>query len=242
MTAHTRPGEASLSADVPVQYKRVYLWHWAVRSMHWTSVACVIVLAITGFYIGRPYFLTGGEPSAHFLMGRVRFVHFTAAGVLVATAMLRVYWLFIGNKFERWDALLPYTRDDWRRMWLVVKKYLFIEPWRSPHYLGHNPLQQITYTVVYAVAIAQVLTGFYMYGLAAPGGFFFTWFGWVGALAGGNQIVRVIHHVLTWVWAIFLPVHLYLTVRADVVHQESRISSMVGGGRYVRSDIEFVDD
>jgi Ni/Fe-hydrogenase b-type cytochrome subunit len=188
--------------------------------MHWVSVACIVVLAVTGFYIGRPYFFTGGEPSDHFLMGRFRFVHFVAAGVLVATALLRVYWLFIGNKFERWDALFPVRREDWRNMRLVLKRYLFIDPWRAPHYLGHNPLQQITYLFVYLVAIVQILTGFYMDGLADPGGFFFTWFAWVGTFLGGAQV----------------------TLRADVVHQESRISSMVGGGRYVRADIQFVDD
>jgi Ni/Fe-hydrogenase b-type cytochrome subunit len=242
MTGRARPGEASLSGSLPIQYKRVYLWHWATRSMHWVSVTCIVVLAVTGFYIGRPYFLTTGEPADHFLMGRFRFVHFVAAGLFVATAMLRVYWLFVGNKFERWDALFPVRREDWTNMWLVVKRYLFIDPWRAPHYLGHNPLQQITYLAVYLVAVVQIFTGFFMYGLADPGGFFFTWFAWVGALFGGAQNARFLHHVLTWVWAIFLPVHLYLTVRADVVHQESRISSMVGGGRYVRADIDFVDD
>jgi Ni/Fe-hydrogenase b-type cytochrome subunit len=242
MTAHARPGEASLSADLPIRYKRVYLWHWAVRSMHWVSVVCILVLAITGFYIGKPYFMAGGEASDHFMMARFRFIHFVAAGIVVATGILRVYWLFIGNKFERWDALIPYTKEDWKNMWLVMKKYLFIQPWKAPHFLGHNPLQQITYSFIYVVALIQVCTGFYMYGLADPGGFFFTTFAWVGSLFGGAQGVRFYHHVLTWVWAIFLPVHLYLTVRADVVHQESRISSMIGGGRYVRSDIEFVDD
>ena len=98
MTAHLRQGEASLTADVPVQYKRVYLWHWAVRSMHWVSVLCILTLAVTGFYIGKPYFLSSGQAINHYLMGRFRFVHFVAAGVLVATAMLRVYWLFIGNR------------------------------------------------------------------------------------------------------------------------------------------------
>ena len=39
-------------------------------------------------------------------MGWMRFVHFTAASVLVATVIVRVYWLLAGNKFERWVALL----------------------------------------------------------------------------------------------------------------------------------------
>ena len=42
--------------------------------MHWIAAACVVVLMVTGFYIGRPYFMTSGEASAHFLMGWVRTV------------------------------------------------------------------------------------------------------------------------------------------------------------------------
>ncbi|MEJ2217342.1 MAG: Ni/Fe-hydrogenase, b-type cytochrome subunit [Gemmatimonadota bacterium] len=242
MTAHAVPTEASFTAGAPVKYKRVYLWHWVVRSMHWVSVLCILTLVVTGFYIGRPYFITTGAPANHFLMGRVRFVHFTAAGLLVATALLRVYWLFVGNRFERWQALLPYRKEDWKNMWLVIKKYLFVQPWRAPHYLGHNPLQQATYSFLYLVAIVEIFTGFYMFGLSNPGGFFATVFGWVGVAFGGEQIARFFHHILAWIWVIFLPTHVYLTVRADVLHQESRISSMVGGGRYVRDDIEFVDD
>jgi len=48
MTGRARPGEASLSGSLPIQYKRVYLWHWATRSMHWVSVTCILVLAVTG--------------------------------------------------------------------------------------------------------------------------------------------------------------------------------------------------
>lgn len=233
---------ASLSRNLPVEYKRVQLWGWPVRAMHWTAAACLVVLVATGFYIGSPYFLTGGEGSDHFLMGRVRFVHFAAAGVLVATAIVRIYWLFAGNRFERWRALVPHTREDARNLWLVLKKYLFIDPLRAPHYLGHNPLQAIAYTALYAVAVVQVSTGFYLYGLSDPGGFFFRAFGWVGPVLGGAQIARFVHHVLTWAWFVFVPLHVYLTVRADVVHRESRISSMVSGGRYVRADLEFIDD
>lgn len=242
MTYHVKEGEPHFTEGIPVEYKRVYLWNWVVRSMHWVSALSIVVLFVTGFYIGRPYFVSGGEAIDHFLMGRFRFAHFAAAAVLVATAMIRVYWLFVGNRYERWNALLPYRKEDFVNGWMVLKKYLFLEPWRAPHYLGHNPLQQVTYTVLYAVAIVQVVTGFYMYGLADPGGLFFTAFAWVGTLFGGAQVVRFFHHVLTWFWPIFLPLHIYLTVRADVVHQESRISSMVGGGRYVRADIEFIDD
>jgi len=231
-----------LPRDGGVQYQRVYLWHWPIRGMHWIAAACVVTLIVTGFYIGNPYFMTQGSASDHFLMGRVRFIHFTAAGVLVATAILRVYWLFAGNKFERWRALFPFRGQDWVNMWRVVRAYLFVKPEQAPHYMGHNPIQQISYTAIYLLAATQVTTGFYLYGLSDPGGLFFTWFAWVGSLLGGAQVVRFVHHVLTWFWLIFLPVHVYLTIRADVLHKESRVSSIISGERYVRADVDFVDD
>ena len=232
----------TFTADTPVEYKSVYLWHWPVRAMHWVAAVCVVVLVVTGFYIGQPYFLTSGQASDHFLMGTFRFVHFAAAGVLVATAILRVYWLFAGNKFERWRALFPVKKEDWLNMVRITKKYLFMRVEKPPHYMGHNPLQQIFYTGIYGLAVLQVVTGFYLYGLYDTGGFFFAAFGWVGPLLGGAQVVRFVHHVMTWFWLIFIPIHVYLTVRADVLHREARITSMISGDRFVRADVEFVDD
>jgi Ni/Fe-hydrogenase b-type cytochrome subunit len=243
MNATTAVAGESLTRDAPsAEYKQVYLWHWPIRAMHWVAAACIVVLAVSGFYIGRPYFFTSGAASDHFLMGRVRFAHFAAAAVLVATGILRVYWLFAGNKFERWRALFPVRGRDWENLFKVARAYLFIRVDEAPQYLGHHPLQQLSYTGIYVLALVQVATGFYMYGLADPGGVFYASFAWVGSLLGGAQIVRFVHHVATWLWLIFIPVHVYLAVRADVLHRESTVSSIVSGNRYVRADVEFVDD
>lgn len=242
MNAPTATATESLSRDAVVEYKSVYLWHWPIRAMHWIAAACIVVLVVTGFYIGKPYFYTSGSASDQFLMGRFRFAHFAAAGVLVATGILRAYWLLAGNKFESWKALFPIKKADWVNMFRVGRSYLFIRQEEAPQYLGHNPLQQMSYTGIYVLALIQVVTGFYLFGLASPGGFFFNTFGWVGTLAGGAQIVRFVHHTVTWLWLMFIPIHVYLSIRSDVVHRESTISSIISGNRTVRADVEFVDD
>jgi Ni/Fe-hydrogenase 1 B-type cytochrome subunit len=234
----------SLAHKVPPpsgDYHWVYLWEWPIRAMHWLAVLCVVVLVVTGFYIGRPYFITGGEASAHYLMGWVRFLHFAAAGVLVATAIIRLYWLFAGNEFERWRALFPVRSRDWVNLWKQVKFYLMIRPEEAPQYLGHNPLQQFSYTAMYGIALVQAITGFAMYGQSRPGGFWYTLFGWVVPLLGGIQIVHFVHHILTWVFLIFIPIHVYLALRADLLERTGTISSIVSGGRFVRSDTTYVD-
>lgn len=222
-------------------YRWVYLWEWPIRAMHWAAAISIVVLTVTGFYIGKPYFITHGEASAHYLMGWMRFLHFTAAAVFVATAIVRVYWLFAGNQFERWKALFPVRKQDWINMFKQVKFYLMIQPEKAPHYLGHNPLQQFSYTGIYLVAAAQVITGFAMYGQANPGGFWYTLFGWLVPLLGGIQVVHFVHHVLTWVFLIFIPIHIYLALRSDMLERTGTISSIVSGGRFVRSDVTYVD-
>jgi Ni/Fe-hydrogenase 1 B-type cytochrome subunit len=223
-------------------YRWVYLWEWPIRAMHWAAAGSIVVLVVTGFYIGRPYFITAGETSAHYLMGWMRFLHFAAAGVFVATAIVRVYWLFAGNQFERWRALFPVWKQDWINAFKQVKFYLMIQPEKAPHYLGHNPLQQLSYTGIYALAAAQVVTGFAMYGQSRPGGLWYVLFGWVVPLLGGIQVVHFVHHVLTWAFLAFIPIHIYLALRSDLLERTGTISSIISGGRFVRSDVKYVDE
>ncbi|HTS89692.1 MAG TPA: Ni/Fe-hydrogenase, b-type cytochrome subunit [Gemmatimonadales bacterium] len=222
-------------------YHWVYLWDWPIRAMHWIAVLCILTLAVTGLYIGMPFFITGGDTQNHFLMGWVRFVHFAAAAFLVMTAIVRFYWLFAGNKFERLRALFPLRPRDWVNMWKQIKYYLMIEPDRAPKYLGHNPLQQLSYTLLYGTAAIMVITGFAMYGQYNPSGFFYHVFNWVVILFGGLPIVHFVHHVLTWVFLIFIPIHVYLAIRADNVERTGTISSIVSGGRFVPSKENYID-
>jgi Ni/Fe-hydrogenase b-type cytochrome subunit len=223
-------------------YHWVYLWEWPIRAMHWVAVFAIVALAVTGLYIGQPYFMTSGEASSHFLMGWVRAVHFGCAAALVATGIVRAYWLVAGNKFERFPALFPVRPRDWVNMFRQVKFYLMIQPEKAPHYLGHNPLQQMSYTAIYLVAAVMVVTGFAMYGQSNPGGFFFVAFGWIGRLFGGMPVVRFVHHAFTWAFLIFIPIHIYLAIRADHLERTGVISSIISGGRFVPADEHFIDE
>jgi Ni/Fe-hydrogenase b-type cytochrome subunit len=223
------------------EYEWVYLWEKPLRFMHWIAALCIVILAVTGLFIGRPYFVPSGDPEDAYLMGWVRFVHFATAAVLVMTGIVRVYWLFMGNRFERLPALFPVRGRDLRNMFKVIKFYLMIDPEKAPKYLGHNPLQQMSYTGVYLVTALMVLTGFAMYGQSNPGGLIFTMFNWVNPLFGGAPIVRFIHHVLTWVFLIFIPIHVYLALRADALERTGTISSIISGGRFVDTSEKYID-
>jgi len=212
----------------PPNYRWVLLWEWPLRTLHWLTALCVLILAGTGLFIGRPYFMTAPAPTAGFLMGWMRFIHFSAAGLLVAVGIVRVYiWMYAGNKFERISALFPHTRKQFRNLARQIRTYAFVDLKHRFHYLGHNPLQQVAYTGVYALATFQVLTGMALYGLHDPGGW---------------QETRFLHHVATWGFVIFVPVHVYFAIRSDVCDRNGTMSSIFTGGRYVRADLHYEDD
>jgi len=224
-------------------YRWIYMWHWPIRAMHWLAAISMAVLVVTGFYIGRPYFAPApGETVDHFVMGTMRFIHFVAAGVLVATGIVRVYWLFAGNRYERLPALFPLRRRDFRNLLLTIRKYALMQGDAPPHFVGHNPLQQLAYTGFYVLILVQVTTGFALYGLSNPDGFFYRTLGFESTFfLGGVPVVRFIHHILTWAILIFVPIHVYLALRADLTEHTGTISSIVSGGRWVRSDVHYED-
>ena len=63
-------------------YRWVEPWGAPLRVMHWVAALAILVLIVTGFYIGRPYFMTTGAPP-QYLMGYIRLIHYVAAGVFV---------------------------------------------------------------------------------------------------------------------------------------------------------------
>ena len=219
----------------------VYLWSAPLRAMHWIAALSVVVLIVTGFYVGRPYVTTSGEASSHFLMGRMRFLHFTAAAVLVMTGIVRVYWLFAGNRFERLPALFPFTPRNLRNLGRTALGYVTLSEARAPLYVGHNPLQQLGYTSTYLVATVMIVTGFTLYGQSNPGGVIYHAFSWVSPLLGGLQVVRLVHHALTYAFIIFIIFHVYFGLHADYVERAGVISSIINGGQYIAGNDEYED-
>lgn len=223
-------------------YQSVYIWHWPVRVFHWTMVASIVVLAVTGLYIGQPYFILSPTNTTPFLMGWMRFFHFAAAALLVGAILLRLYALFMGNRYEKWSSLLPFSKKAWVDFGKMAKKYVASDWWSPPHYFGHNPMQQISYTFMYVVLVFMTLTGFALYGQADPGGF---WWNvatsWVIPLLGGNQAVRLYHHLGLWLIVAFVVLHVYLAVRSDVLYDRGAVSSMISGHKYQHEGLEYED-
>ena len=221
------------------------VWDMWLRMCHWSWVAAIIVLTITGYVIANPGWIPTWEaerPGTGFFMGYVRYVHLLAAVLLMAVLIIRVWNLSTSRiPYDRWSALVPFRNKRQAGNGVrTLEAYLFIRPGKAPEYFGHNPLQQLAYTTIYLIFLLQVITGLALWGLYDTQGWFWGLFQGLNHLMGTQQ-VRLLHYVVMWVIILFVPLHMYLSVRADSVDRSGAISSMVSGGRWVRRGAEFED-
>jgi len=215
-------------------FRRVYIWELPVRITHWVNAACITVLFLTGLYIANPIFSTTGEPANHFLMGRVRQVHFAAGMIFAVSFLLRTYWFFRGNTYSRSGFPLVWRPAWWREFFGEALEYLKLSPGRPS--LGYNALQGSAYTLMFFLGGFEICTGLAIYSETKPGGLLDHLFGWVIPLLGGSFQTRMYHHLVAWGFPILALVHIYIVSYLTVLSGKGLISSIVGGYKFYQRE------
>lgn len=212
----------------------VYVYEAPVRIWHWINALAILVLAVTGYFIGSPLPSQPGEASDNFLMGYIRFTHFAAAYIFAIGLAGRAYWALVGNSHAREIFLHNILRASyWSGLWHEVKWYLFLA--KEPEkYTGHNPLAIfIMHWMFLWAAVFMVFTGFALYG---EGEGYDSWqytlfSSWIIPLFGQSQDVHTYHHLVMWVIISFVIIHVYVAIREDIMSRQSIVSSMISGWR-----------
>jgi Ni/Fe-hydrogenase 1 B-type cytochrome subunit len=215
------------------QVRSIYVYEAPVRLWHWINALAMVVLAVTGYFIGTPLPTQPGEAATHFLMGYIRFAHFAAAYIFAVGLLGRIYWAFVGNRHARQIFMLPITNKHWwSEVFFEVRWYLFLEK-HPKKYVGHNPMAQLMMFFFFTIlAVGMVFTGFAIYSEGAGLG---SWqdslFGWVIPALGGSMQVHNLHRLGMWIMMTFAIVHIYAAIREDIMSRQSLISTMISGWR-----------
>lgn len=217
----------------------VYVYEAPVRIWHWVNAAAILVLCITGYFIGSPLPSVGQhEAYNQFIFGYIRFAHFAAGMILTVGFLGRAYWAIIGNHHARQLFYLPVWNGHWwREVLFEIRWYLFLE--REPKkYVGHNPLAQLAMFFFITLGVGfMIVTGLALYAEGAgQGSIFDDLFGWVIALVGNTQRLHTLHHLGMWWILIFMIVHIYVAIREDIMSRQSIVSTMISGHRTFKDD------
>jgi Ni/Fe-hydrogenase 1 B-type cytochrome subunit len=216
----------------PAGLVRVYVWQAPVRLTHWLLAGSLFVLAATGFYLGHPLGAVPGEASRHFVMGTVKLVHFGAAIVFTLSVLARVAWMFVGNRYARWNQFLPTSGARLRGIFSMAAFYSFLRR-DPPHELGHNALAGLVYSAVFALCFVQIVTGLALYGASADVDSPLRVFGGLAPLLGGLQASRFVHHLVMWLLLGFFAHHLWSGLLVALTERNGLIGSMVTGFKFV---------
>ncbi|HMT93964.1 Ni/Fe-hydrogenase, b-type cytochrome subunit [uncultured Thiothrix sp.] len=230
--------------DTPAFQPAVYVYEAPLRIWHWINALAIVILAVTGYFIGSPLPTMSGEASDHFLMGYIRFAHFAAGYILLIGFLGRVYWAFVGNHHAREIFIPPFHKPEyWSGVLHEIRWYAFLE--KEPRkYTGHNPLAILFMHFMFVWGLLfMIVTGFALYGEGAGlNSWQFALFSsWVIPLFGQSMDVHTWHHLGMWWILLFVMAHIYVAIREDIMSRQSLVSTMISGWRTFK-DQRKVDD
>ncbi len=221
-----------------VPLREIYVWELPVRIFHWVNAFCIFFLIVSGILIAYPPGLayTEGAKQFGYWFGYLRFGHMTLGVILIVNFLVRIYWLFAGNKFARWNNYVPLTKKQWRGIFDTLKVDIFLLTPKPIYDIGHNSLAAFTYGGLFVMLVVQAITGLCLWSPTAEV---------VGAESfqslafslGGLMVVKQIHYYLMWCFILFMIVHIYLVFYHDYIERSGIASSIIGGWKFVEEDV-----
>ncbi|WP_261817129.1 Ni/Fe-hydrogenase, b-type cytochrome subunit [Vibrio gallicus] len=224
-------------ANNKARYAREVTFSAAIRICHWLRLVAIGMLAITGFYISWPFLVSMGT-SDHLVQGWVRFTHQIFGFLLVAITMIRTYLFF----FSRSDIERRSFKDIFKiKAWIsVMKAYTYQGPKEKNG--AYNVLQFMTYFFLTLVIMLMCATGLILYANVYHdnlGGAILPIANWVVGMledVGGLAFIRTLHHEVTWVFLVFIIVHIYMVIFTAVRFKVSSVDPMISGLDYYHPD------
>jgi Ni/Fe-hydrogenase 1 B-type cytochrome subunit len=213
----------------------VYVWDVVVRLTHWVIFFAILVLSVTGFYIGSPFIISTGPATHAFVMGWMKIVHFYASIFFTVALLARVLWMFAGPPTARWNQFVPTTRERIRNIIGTLKFYLFLSA-KPPPVKGHNAMAGVAYLAAFGLYAVMIGTGLALYSADAHVASYLRSFDVLLPLFGGAQSARWIHHLVMWLILGFAIQHIYSSILMSRVDKDGTIDSIFSGYKILDKD------
>jgi Ni/Fe-hydrogenase 1 B-type cytochrome subunit len=208
---------------------RIYVWQWPVRAAHWIIFVTIISLSFTGYYMHSPFVTPHGKTA--YVMGTMRFVHLLSGFIFLAAVVVRIIWMFIGNRWSRWDQFIPTTKARIKDF-LETGRYYGYMSWAPPRHVGHNAIAGFSYAAVYGMAIVEILTGLALFSNVLGNRTLAFFIGWLPRLID-LQWLREIHFLVMFgLWAFFV-YHVYMAMLVSVEEENGVMESIFTGYKFL---------
>jgi cytochrome b len=240
-------------AEIPryEEFHSFSVWDLQTRCFHWINALVVLGLIVVGLVLLNDDALgisTGGK-----LL--LKQIHVALGYVMAANLMWRFVWAFLGNRYARWQAMVPGGEGYWGALHSYGSAFIAGEP---QQYVGHNPAGRIGVVLLLFLLLLQAATGLVLAGTDLywpPFGGYFA--GWVVAPGVDpatvsplvpNSIDQTAYKAMRAFRSSFVVVHLYgfyalsgviiahlIAVVATEVHEGGSLTSAMFTGRKILS-------
>jgi len=197
--------------------ENVYMYTFYERLWHWLQTAVILMLIFTGLIIHKP------DIFGIFSFSFVVQTHNVLAFILVANAALALFYNVASGEIKQY---LPEPRGFFGQAITQTKYYLggifkgADHPYEKSPEHKLNPLQQITYLGLLNILLPlQIITGILMWGAQR----------WpdIINMVGGLPFLAPFHTLISWMFATFIVMHVYLTTTGPT--PMAGIKSMIMG-------------
>lgn len=214
----------------------IHVYGPGVRLWHWLDALVVVVLCITGYFIGVPPPSALGDTSSLYVMGWIRFYHLAGGYLFALLAIMRLWLTFVEKGISHQLFVPAVWRAEWFDGFMRQVKWNLMMVAKPTRYVGLNPLGGIAMLFMFVLpGFITIVTGFAMYAEVTGHDSWQYWlFGWVTAMFGNTMDLHVIHRLGMWAIVLFSFIHVYIAVREDILSRQTMISSMLSGERQFR--------
>lgn len=139
------------------KYTAFQAWDVPTRWFHWINALAVLGLIAVG--LGLLYDDALGLSASGKLL--LKEIHVSIGYVLALNIIWRFVWAFLGNRYARWSAILPFGSGYWGKLRGYAHAFLSGEP---QQYVGHNPAARVGIALLLLLLLIQIVTGLIMAG------------------------------------------------------------------------------
>jgi Ni/Fe-hydrogenase 1 B-type cytochrome subunit len=222
------------------------VWDRATRIFHWINVLCILGLIAVGTVILNSKAL--GVPTDGKIL--LKTVHVYIGYVFIVNLAWRLIWGFFGNRFARWNAILPFGQNYKKQRIAFINGLKQGDP---AAFMGHNPLARWMVSFLFILLSAMALTGIVLAGtdvyMSPFGGYFKSWvaetpeltstikpYSDVGVNKEAYQAMRefrkpiiTVHYYAFYILLASIFIHLAAVVVTELRERIGLISSMITG-------------
>ncbi|UCH45788.1 MAG: Ni/Fe-hydrogenase, b-type cytochrome subunit [Nitrospiraceae bacterium] len=213
---------------------KIYVWEFPVRLTHWINFFCILILSLTGYYMGNP--MDHSIFSKQYIFSLIRFTHFVAAYAFLMSFIIRLYWSLAGNEHANMKQWIPLTRGQMKTLLNDIRHHLVLDI-KATSKIGHTALGAFVFFILQIIFCFALISGFAMYSTKHPGEYMRVLGEWVQNTVPVDR-VKSYHTMVMYTFLVFVPIHLFMSLMNHIKLKNRLIGSIISGHKMIHEDYE----